>query len=80
MESNSPGLVQVRVSEIPMLHRTYIIQNKDATGAANIKYYTYGNDIPANDHRAHFVSGSHEYAMYANEFDYLWERAQGLCP
>lgn len=80
MESNSNGLVQVRVSEIPMLHRTYIIQNKDATGAANIKYYTYGNDIPANDHRAHFVSGSHEYAMYANEFDYLWEHAQGLCP
>lgn len=68
-----PGQIQVRIVDTPMLHRSYIIRGSDTNfGAANLKYYTYGNYIPDNDFRLAFSAPSPQYALYAKEFDYLW--------
>ena len=74
-QKRSKGIIEVRVSTIPMLHRIYIVHTKDLQGAANIKYYTFGNDMPAKDPRSCFSSDSREFNLYKREFNYLWEKA-----
>ena len=74
LQADYPGLLEARISEIPMLHRIYLVQNKDGSGLANIKYYTYGNYRPAKDCRSCFDSDQPEFALYSEEFAYLWER------
>ena len=70
-----PDCIQVRVSKLPMLHRIYLLRNKDASGQVSLKYYTYGNYKPSRDCRAAFSSGTSEYTLYREEFDYLWDKA-----
>lgn len=70
-----PGTVQVRVSHIPLIHRTYLIRKKDGGGLANIKFYTYGNYTPDKDFRLAFRSGEPEYTLYDEEFAYLWDKS-----
>jgi hypothetical protein len=70
-----PQTVQVRICHVPLMHRTYLVRRKDGTGAANIKYYTYGNFKPVNDFRRSFASQQPEYRIYTEEFDYLWEHS-----
>lgn len=69
-----PELIHVRVCQVPLLHRIYAVRNVDGTGDVNIKYYTYGNYVPAKDHRVCFGSDEPEYRMYMEEFEHLWER------
>lgn len=71
-----PGLLQVRISDIPLLHRIYLVQNKDGSGLANVKYYTYGNYRPTKDCRCCFDAQMPEFKLYTEEFDYLWENAR----
>lgn len=75
-----PDLIQVRVSKLPLIHRTYLVKNKDASGAANIKYYTYANGITKNDPRMFFDSADPEYQLYTDEFEYLWNLAAPTVP
>jgi len=37
-----PDVVQVRIADVPLLHRLYILRGEKA-GYVNVKYYTYGN-------------------------------------
>ena len=70
-----PQAVQVRIADVPLLHRTYLVRKKDGSGGVNVKYYTYGNFKPNNDFRRSFDAQDPEYRIYAEEFDYLWEAA-----
>ena len=74
-----PENISVKTPEVPLLHRIYIIRGKDV-GTANIKYYTYGNYIPDNDFRMTFRSGTREYKLYTEEFDYLWNHSHDYVP
>ena len=74
-----PEYIFVRTPSVPMLHRLYIIRGKDG-GAVNVKYYTYGNYKPEKDVRIAYKSGTREYKLYLEEFDYLWEHSEEYTP
>ena len=78
LERIYPDIVSVRVSKVPLLHRTYIIKGTQC-GAANIKHYIYGRHLLDPDERESrqvFVYGSPEYKMFEIEYDYLWDNAK----
>lgn len=69
-----PDVVQVRIADVPLLHRLYILRG-DHDGYVNIKYYTYGNYTPEKDFRMAFDYSEMEYKLYTEEFDYIWNKA-----
>ncbi len=69
-----PDVVHVRIADVPLLHRLYILRGEE-NGYVNIKYYTYGNCTPDKDFRATFDSFETEYKLYTEEFDYIWNKA-----
>lgn len=71
------GNIQVRVLDVPLLHRLYIVRGEKG-GSANVKYYSYGNYVPEKDFRLTFDSPDPEYKLYAEEFEYLWGIARPL--
>lgn len=73
LEAMYPDVIQVRVCPLAMLHRIYLLRKKDGSGQVSLKYYTYGNYKPSRDCRATFHSRQMEYALYCEEFDYLWD-------
>lgn len=75
-EADFPNTIKVRISDIPLLHRVYLIRKTDGTGLANVTCYTYGNYTPQKDIRLCFGENSKEYLLFASEFDYLWEYAR----
>ena len=75
LQSLYPDSIQVRVCPLPMLHRIYLLRKKDGSGQVSLKYYTYGNYRPGRDCRGTFNSRQPEYALYCEEFDYLWEQS-----
>lgn len=72
-----PDYIQVRVLDVPLLHRLYIVRGEHG-GSANVKYYSYGNYTPEKDFRLTFDSPDPEYALYAGEFEYLWSIAKEI--
>ena len=74
-EAQYPDSIEVRVLDIPLLHRTYLVRKDDGTGVANVTFYTYGNYLPGNDISVFWEDTDKEYRKIANEFDYLWELA-----
>lgn len=74
-----PDNVELRVPNVPLLHRIYLIRG-NASGAVNVKYYTYGNYTPDKDFRLTFEAGSSEYELYYREFEYLWNNAEKFNP
>lgn len=69
-----PECIQVRIADIPMMHRYYCI--KDAkNGIAKVSFYTYGNFIPEKDFQYIFGSGQNEYRLYEEEFEHIWNEA-----
>lgn len=75
LQAEHGDFIRIRISKVPLIHRIYLLQKKDSTGSVNVKYYTYGNCIPAKDHRSNFLSGTPEYKLYTDEFEYLWENS-----
>lgn len=69
-----PDAVHVRVADVPLLHRLYIVRG-EAEGFVNVKYYTYGNYTPDKDFRMVFDNSGMEYKLYTEEFDYIWNKA-----
>lgn len=69
-----PDAVQVRIADVPLLHRLYILIG-EKTGYVNVKYYTYGNYTPDKDFRMVFDNSRMEYKLYTEEFDYIWNKA-----
>ena len=75
LEQMFPDSIQVRIADLPLFHRLYIVRNSDGSGMVNIKYYTYGNYTTSRDVRQSFSSADNEYQLYVDEFDYLWNNA-----
>ena len=73
-----PDVVQVRIADVPLLHRLYILRG-EKTGYVNVKYYTYGNYTPDKDFRMVFDDSGMEYKLYTEEFDYIWNKASHIC-
>lgn len=74
-----PDVVQVRVADVPLLHRLYILRG-EKNGYVNVKYYTYGNGIPDKDFRMVFDDSAKEYRLYTDEFEYIWNKASHRVP
>ena len=69
------SLVEFHIAKVPLLHRTYIIRNKENDGWANITYYSYGKHDKSENQSLSFRSKSKEYQRYLEEFNYIWENA-----
>lgn len=67
--------MEVRALDIPLLHRLYVVRGEN-DGSASVKYYSYGNYIAEKDYRREFEYDDAGYALYADEFDYLWRIAE----
>lgn len=70
--------VEVRIAQIPLLRRTYIVKGECSKGWANVTYYSYGNFDISNDQRLCFHSGDNAYRVYMNEYNYIWDNASEL--
>ena len=79
LAQKNPKYMIVKTPKVPLLHRLYIIRGKFG-GAVNVKYYTYANYSPADDFRLCFQSGTREYNLYLNEFEYLWNYSDDYIP
>lgn len=66
-------IVEVRIAQIPLLRRTYIIKGEGGKGWANVTYYSYGNFETSKDQRICFNSSNSAYRVYLNEFIYIWD-------
>lgn len=75
LECMYPETVAVRIPSVPLFHRIYKVSG-DATGALNVKFYSYGNDSPNKDFRMVFEYGTPEYQLYSDEFEYLWKHSE----
>lgn len=69
-----PECIQVRIADIPMMHRYYCIKSAKS-GIAKVSFYTYGNYITEKDFQYIFDSGRNEYRLYEEEFEYIWNEA-----
>ena len=72
--SNYPGQVQIRVLEVPLMHRLHIVRGQGGS-AVSVKYYAYGPHTPGRDRSCCYIAPSDGYTTYQNEFDYLWQHA-----
>lgn len=73
LQSTHPELFQARICPLPLLHRIHLVHDRGGNGLANVHYYAYGAYNPSRDSWANHDSGSPEFRLYADEFEYLWE-------
>ena len=66
--------IELRVSEIPLLHAVYHVKGVQES-AVRIGYYTYDNAWMKKNYISVFPQKSPYYDLYAQEFSYLWEQA-----
>lgn len=76
LQKKHPDVFQIRICPLPLLHRVYLFHNRDGLSLGNIHYYAYGPYNPAKDSWAVYDSDMPEFRLYADEFEYLWERSQ----
>ena len=69
-----PDSMEIHIANVPLFRRTYIIRGEKSKGWANITYYSYGNVIE-DCQRVNYRSGSCEYKLYVDEFEYIWNNA-----
>lgn len=79
-QNRYPNTMEVRVSDIPLMHRMYLIRLKDGTGIANIAVYTYGDNPEKNTARLLLSQNDPAYTSFIEEFDYLWGKATTVAP
>lgn len=73
LRQKHPDIFQVRVCPLPLMHRMYLVHNRDGLSMANVHYYAYGPYNPSKDSWAVYDSLAPEFRLYADEFEYLWE-------
>lgn len=66
-------LIELVVSDLPLLHSyaNFKFKNKQNSKMLVI-FYTYNNSVMANNHHLHLTPSSNEYAIFEQEFEYLW--------
>ena len=71
-----PDFIQVRVSNIPLLHAFY--HTKTEEPSVRLAYYSYDNATMQKNYAHIFEHSSAYYELYVNEFEYLWERGEEI--
>lgn len=74
-ERKYPDYMEVRISDLPLMHRVYLIHECNGIGVANVTYYTYGNRMHDDDVRCCFNINTPGYKLYSNEFNFLWNKS-----
>lgn len=74
-EKKYPNYMEVRISDLPLMHRVYLIHECNGVGTANVTYYTYGNRMHDDDVRCCFNLNTPGYKLYSNEFNFLWNKS-----
>jgi hypothetical protein len=76
LAEQSNGLLCVKTTELPLLHRMYVAySNENYTyGLANAAFYTYGIYNPHLDIRYCYTVDHPEFALLRKEFEYLWNK------
>ena len=76
LKKESPDLVEIRITNLPILRRYYSFHFKDSSkDTVNVKYYTYANPNPDNNYQPVFFQNSPYFSLYRDEFNYLWNIA-----
>lgn len=75
-QTRYPKTMNVCVSDIPLLHRMYMVRFKNGTGSAHVSLFVYGPHTRKNTVQLVFNASDPEYAQFAEEFDYLWAEAE----
>ena len=78
-----PDQVEVRECSIPLIHVHHAVKflnpaNDHPYGEMHIKYYAYNNLRPDNAFEHEVSSFSKYYAIYDDEFEFLWAKSQKL--
>ena len=71
-QSKHPDIIQVRISQIPVLHAFYHTWSP-AAPLIYLSYYSYDNATMHKNYSQIFDQSSAYYDLYTNEFEYLWE-------
>ena len=71
-QSKHPDIIQVRISQIPVLHAFYHTWSP-AAPLIYLSYYSYDNAAMHKNYSQIFDRSSAYYDLYTNEFEYLWE-------
>lgn len=77
--SEHSELVEIRIAQIPLLRRAYIIEGDSNKGWANITYYSYGNYDSSKNQSMCFRNANNAYSLYIDEFNYIWNNASVPC-
>ncbi len=76
-EKSCPEQIEVRISDIPLMRRTYFFTDQNDNGVMRVSQYTYQEfDIEQNP--VQIIStqeNPHDFENYKKEFLYLWEKA-----
>lgn len=71
--SQKYGNVDMRISNLPILHQTLIADFADGTARAQIRDYTYGSEMTWTSPNRVITQEDAAYRFYDREFAYLWE-------
>ncbi len=72
-----PKLLQIRVSDIPMMHAHNHIEFAE-TSVTHVGFYAYANTSMKKNYRQIFTPESSFYGLFQKEYEYLWEHAKDI--
>lgn len=83
LQARYPDLLEVRACPVPLIHVYHsVLFEPDEDGhqyaEQHIKYYAYNNTRPDNAFEHRINSYSPHYAIYRDEFEFLWNKSEKL--
>lgn len=72
------GQVVVRVTNAPLLHKTYLCHNSAGFDMGLVRFYLYGNYSPVNEVGHVYRKDSPELRKFREEFEYLWNSCDNI--
>ena len=83
LQERYPDLLEVRTCPIPLIHVYHCVafqpdEDGRQYGEQHVKYYAYGNTRPDKVFEHLINSYSPHYALYRDEFEFLWSKSEKL--
>lgn len=73
LQSKNPSSVEIVVSDLPLLHSYANFKFKNGEDSKMLViFYTYNNPAISDNYHLHLTPTSKEYAIFEQEFEYLW--------
>lgn len=72
------GQIVVRITNAPLMHKTYICHNSAGFEMGLVRFYLYGNYSPINEVGHVYHKDSAELRKFRDEFEYLWNYGENL--